>query len=604
MCGYAGLVGPAQAADFSAAMKALRNRGPDSFGEYSDSNVRLVHSRLSVQDLSDAGSQPMVSNCKRYVLVYNGEIYNFKELAEKFRLTSRLKGKSDSEVLLLLCTLLGPEMVLPQLSGMFSFCFIDLVNKSGVLARDRFGQKPLYYSVKGNRLGFGSTLDAVVCIMDDCSASNNIFNNAALNEYLSFGFVPGPNTAREGIFQLERQQYLTFSYGRELIEWVKQPYVIKEPFFRIDSEDRADVGEMLSESVRRCLVSDAPVGLFLSGGIDSSLVASYASQNLDLASFCVGFKDAEYDESKYACSVAERLGLEHHTHYVSDDELEEFAYSLPIIFGEPFADPAILPLLALSRFASKRVKVALTGDGGDELFYGYNRYAYIHALSKWMWLAGLGNALLNSHSMSSFASRLVSVVGWKAGGEKVEKLASILSQGESLDYRSFFSVLTPSTGDPVAFSDLEQLRSLDIDLFQASGTLVKSDRCSMYSGLELRSPFLEGPVADFGLLSTGPDTEIKRFTGKQTLRRLAFERIGRDLLERPKAGFTPPLMAWLSGPLRAWCFDGIEAFNSSELPTSASINIKALDKIQGHNDALKAWRIAVLGHYIDHVKYG
>jgi len=360
------------------------------------------------------------------------------------------------------------------------------------------------------------------------------------------------------------------------------------------------LSDAISIAVDRCLLSDVNVGVFLSGGIDSSLVAYFASEKAKLNSYCVGFKNKGYDESVHASRVADKIGIDHQTYFLSDDEIESIVLANGEIFGEPFSDPSFIPLVALSRFASKQITVALTGDGGDELFYGYNRHVHGQLASK---LNGhlAAKLMLNvAKRFPSFVAKVGSAFGYNAVLDKLSKLDTIVSSDRDQLYWSFLKgdaeLASPNLRVNNEGSLVEYIRAMDIEYYQQSGTLVKSDRCSMYSSIELRAPLLEESVHQYVKSHSTPQSEISRQGGKTSLRNLAYSCIGKDLLDRPKAGFTPPLVDWMNGPLNEWANKGLCRLGQAKLFPSAPLSV---DKNQTpYSYYLQVWRYAILGHWL------
>jgi asparagine synthase (glutamine-hydrolysing) len=603
MCGIAGVFSRSSLDEhkinnkLDLALEALENRGPDSYGKYISENFAFAHARLSIQDTTQLGSQPMVSECGRYVIVFNGEIYNFKQLREMLLNThsASFKTDCDTEVLLKLLIHLELPEVLNLLEGMYAFCFYDLFSKKAILARDKFGQKPLYYSHNDENFCFSSTIEGLKKVSSNDESF--ILNTTSINDYIAAGFILQPNSVYTNVRQLNRNSILEFNFSDFSMIETK----LVKSSVNIKSKNNS-LAYAIERSVNSCLVSDVEVGSFLSGGIDSSLISYYASKQSTLKTFCVGFKNKNYDESIFAEKIAEKIGSDHHSYYVSDDEILDIVNSGHSIFGEPFSDPSFIPLVALSKFARSKVKVALTGDGGDELFYGYNRHVHcnkIQNISNNFFLKGI---IATAVKFPGLIEGVGGKFGFKALSEKLSKLNMLVSSNEEDLYWSFLkpdkNIKNPDISMPLNKSLIEAVREMDIEYYQLSNTLVKSDRSSMYSGIELRAPFLENDVVQFVNDHVSYNNEIIKGHGKHSLRHLAYDLMGRELLDRPKSGFTPPLMDWLKGPLNQWAIDGLLAASKSGLcPVGLPKKIDPMES--DYLYYLNIWRYSVLGHWIE-----
>ena len=599
MCGIGGIIGSSPISQreidgTEAMLEHLETRGPDGNGIFAENKVCLVHTRLSIQDVSDRASQPMVSKCGRYAIVFNGEIYNFQSLKDEY-LGDDISWNttSDTEVLLQLLIDYEPDKVIDRIEGMYSFCFVDLIGHVAVLGRDYFGQKPLYYWRADDRLLFCSSFNGIKHATSEISKQE--ISKHSVEMFLGTGFIHQPSTICDDIYQLERGATLTVEFGRgisaRLSHGLKKAHSMHLP----DTLQGA-----ISDSVEKCLVSDVPVGCFLSGGIDSSIITAIASRFGPVNSYCVGFKNKSFDESIHAEKIAQKLRSNHETYYLTDDEIVDIASKIPEIFGEPFADPSAIPLVALARFAKKDIKVALTGDGGDELFYGYNRHVLMRRVSfirKSKALSSLIKKVNGHRHPIELMGRFLKI---NAFPEKLEKLSSFIDKDSNHSYWDYFSTGFYSFQDtnqiPERNLNADVLRELDIDCYQWSNTLVKSDRSSMYSGVELRAPLLEKVVGEYVKDNISSHTEIYGFKGKKSLRELAYSLVGKDLLDRQKAGFTPPLVEWLEGPLSSWASQGLHSFYQSEFGR----NLERLDSSSGNTYlyTLQRWRYAIMGHWL------
>lgn len=598
MCGIGGLLGSdafskLEFNQIEGMLDFLKTRGPDGNGIFSKSKVSLLHTRLSIQDVSDKASQPMVSVCGRYALVFNGEIYNFKELKEQYSNDFLWKTTSDTEVLLQLLIDNNINTVIKKIEGMYAFCFVDLKDEVAILARDKFGQKPLYFWNSNERFIFASNLNALKSVVK--CYSKLAISEMSVMMFLGTGFVHQPNTVCEKMFQIDKGSVLKVRFGCEISTSVHKAG--NKCIKKIASDTIEDV---INKSVKKCLISDVPYGCFLSGGVDSSIITAVARKSGPLRTYCVGFKNKNYDESVFAERIANRLNTDHETYYLSDDEVLDIVKRIPEIFGEPFADPSLIPLVALSNYVKKDIKVALTGDGGDELFYGYNRHIFARRVSYIRRSKLLTNLIKQSNKYHHSLERIGQIFRINALPDKIDKLSSLTANGSDHTYWNYFATGFFNYQESIQNFDgvltAEKIRDLDIDYYQLSNTLVKSDRSSMCSGIELRAPLLENEVSSFAESNISPKTEISGSQGKMSMRLLGYQLVGEDLLNRPKAGFTPPLAEWLEGPLASWAEEGLLFFKGSNFGKNTP-NFKNIHK-SNYLFQLQLWRCAIMGHWL------
>ncbi|GBD41606.1 Asparagine synthetase [glutamine-hydrolyzing] 1 [bacterium HR39] len=588
MCGFAGFFLFDDPPGREAALRLVRtmartlaHRGPDEEGVFAeeDGHFALGFRRLAVIDPSPAGSQPMVSACGRFVLAFNGEIYDHAELRAELAAAGHVfRGHSDTEALLETLARHGPEEGLARASGMFALALWDRRERRLVLARDRFGKKPLYSARLGDALVFASELRALL--------RHPLLRPArdpeALALYLRFGYVPGPRTILDGVRRLEPGHLLvaeadgSFRLHRwfDLVAEVRRARA--EPLDPRSGEATEALHALLLDATRRRLVADVPVGLFLSGGIDSSLVAACAAgAGAELPAFTIAFAHAAHDESAHAARVAKALGLCHHVRPCGERELLELVADLPEVFDEPFADASALPTLLLCRFARGRVVVALSGDGGDELFGGYTRYAdtlRLHRRLRYLprrvrRLAAGTLSLLDTDLLRALGERLPALARLKPD-ERARKLREVLGASPEWLMRAIVSHhhdpralyrLGREPEDPRWAGELggivpdlpAWLQLLDQLQWLPDDILVKVDRTSMSCGLEVRSPLLDERIV---LLSWRLAPDAGGTPGaKEPLRRVLFRLLPAELFARPKQGFSPPVHTWLRGPLRDLC---------------------------------------------------
>jgi asparagine synthase (glutamine-hydrolysing) len=617
MCGITGFIDPALLGDEAGARQLARrmaltmaHRGPDGSGEYADpaAGVGLGHRRLAVIDLSSGGAQPMASRDGRHVLTYNGEIYNYLELRRELEASGGpflpWRGDSDTEVLLAAFGVYGVAKTLARLTGMFALALWDRDEGMLTLARDRMGEKPLYYGRvgqagrAGRALVFGSELKALRAHPGFGSG----LNMDALALYLRYQYVPEPRTIYKDVYKLPPGHLLTLRADRPadplpepVPYWTLRETVNRaqaDPFSGSEAEAADQLEAMLRGVVRNQMLSDVPLGALLSGGVDSSLITALmqAESSRPVKSFTIGFADANYDESADAARVAAHLGTEHTSLTVSPSDVLALVSELPAVYDEPFSDASQLPTYMVSRLTRDHVTVCLTGDGGDELFAGYNRHVSAPAI--WARLRHLPPALGNA---AAAAVRLVPPGGWDAlfrgagtllpglarirtPGLKAHKLADALTARtrESL-YKRLVStwpdppVLVPGapTPEPSTMVDSPDqwppladytrwMQYLDTMTYLPGDILHKVDRATMAVSLESRAPYLDHRVAEFAW-RLPLSMLVQGGRGKAILRRVLDRHVPRPLVDRPKAGFDVPLDAWLRGPLKEWASDLLSA---------------------------------------------
>ena len=590
MCGIVGFWGGIQCELDIAERMALniQHRGPDDAGVWIDKSAGLVlaHRRLSIIDLSPAGHQPMCSPCGRYVLVYNGEIYNHLDLRADLESEGGAfdwHGHSDTETLLAALCHWGVQGTLLRLNGMFAFALWDTVERTLFLARDRMGEKPLYYGHSGNTFLFGSELKALTVHPDWCGE----INREALVLYLRHNYIPAPWSIYKGIFKLLPAHFIAIREGGSTLSkpqcyWDLGQVAsqgVANAFSGNPEELGNELDALLRDAVKRRMAADVPLGAFLSGGYDSTTVVALmqAQSERPIRTFTIGFHEEEYNEAKYAKAVAKHLGTEHTELYVTPEEAMAVIPNLPTIYDEPFSDSSQIPTYLVSQLARRHVKVILSGDGGDELFCGYNRYVLgyrvwsklrllsspIRKLLAWILSHAPGHAL---DSMQRFLPQRFRVSNL---ADRLPKLAEVLAHrdGESF-YRDLVShwkqpdcvvlgATEPETflDRPYMLPDLPGLRErmmyLDMMTYLPDDILTKLDRASMAVSLEARLPLLDHRVVEF---AWHIPTQYKYRNGqsKWLLRQVLYRYVSQELMERPKMGFGVPIEQWLRGPLREW----------------------------------------------------
>ena len=569
----------------------LFSRGPDDSGVWLDevANLALAHRRLSILDLSPAGHQPMSSASGRFVIVFNGEIYNHTILRKELDATGCMnswRGHSDTETLLAAIELWGLHAALQKCTGMFAIALWDRKNRTLTLGRDRLGEKPLYFGRQKDVLLFGSELKAL--------KAHPVFEGEvdrdALALYMRHSYVPAPYSIYKGIRKLEPGCLVTFSsptdeplpvrywHGRDVIE------VGQSKLFQGSLEEASDRFELLlKNAIAQQMVADVPFGAFLSGGVDSSTIVAlmHEQSSIPVRTFTIGFHEASYNEAKYAKAIARHLGTEHTELYVTAQQALDTIPKLPQVYCEPFADNSQIPTYLISQLASQQVKVALSGDAGDELLGGYKRYE----MARSMWralslvpvpLRRLLAACISSIPSSAYNQFLGSVKNWLPHGlgkinigDKLHKgarvmssrspvelylqLVSLWSQPEALVLGSSepVTVLTDYNQQPNTEHLVEKMMSLDMLTYLPDDILCKVDRAAMANSLETRIPLLDHRVVEF-VWRLPLQYKMHDGVSKWLLRQLLYKYVPKKLIERPKMGFGIPVDIWLRGPLREW----------------------------------------------------
>lgn len=607
MCGFAGFLGglPATLADRAALLadmaNQIRHRGPDHGDTWCDPDqpFGLAHRRLAIVDLSAAGHQPMTAASGRHVIAFNGEIYNHLDIRaelERAGVAPRWRGHSDTETLLAGIDAWGAEATVRRAVGMFAFALWDRRTCTLTLARDRLGEKPLYYgwqaTGRGRAFLFGSELKA----LRPHPAFEGRINRDALCLYMRHNNVSGSHSIYHNVAKLLPAHLLTVSLGAP--EPVLRPYWsgagaaldgVQHPFAGSPDEAVDQLEMLLRDAVGRQMMADVPLGAFLSGGVDSStVVALMQSQSSQpIRTFSIGFHNSDYSEAAHAKAVARHLGTSHTELYVTPEHAMAVIPGLPRIYDEPFADSSQIPTLLVSELARRHVTVSLSGDAGDELFGGYNRYQITAEL--WPRLSRIPAPLRAAaawsltrcppHRINRIAAAFPVASRWANVGEKIHKGAGVMAARSSAElYRGMVShwphpemlvvggaeAATVLDGSAQAFSaltDVERMMALDMLSYLPNDILAKVDRAAMHHSLETRIPFLDHRVVEFAWrlpLAYKLRREARGYTTKWVLRQVLDRYVPRTLIERPKMGFGIPIDAWLRGPLRDWAEDLID----------------------------------------------
>jgi len=594
MCGLTGFINlkndGSKCEDYLRAMNtALTHRGPDDEGYWIDPQrtLGMAHRRLSILDLSRQGRQPMLSAGNRYVIAFNGEVYNFSELRRQ--LTSvQWRGHSDTEVMLAAIEQWGVESAVKKFVGMFAFALWDKKERLLHLVRDRLGVKPLYYGWQGNSFIFGSELKALQAHPE----FKGVIDRNSLTLLLRHNYIPAPYSIYEGVHKLLPGHILSLSLENSKQACAPVPYWsardiveqgIRDPFTGSEEEAIGQFESILADAVKLRMISDVPLGAFLSGGIDSSTVVALmrAHSSQPIKTFSIGFQEDEFNEARHAKKIANHLGTDHTELYVSPRQAREAIPRLPALFDEPFADSSQIPTFLVSELARQKVTVSLSGDGGDELLGGYVRYGR----TNFIW-----NMIKRCPSLlRKFISQvLVSIPpsNWDAlfhrigfllppklrvsnTGHKLHVFSNLLNPESAEDlYKELISCWNDPAGavlgsrePPTLLSErhhwkttpsfIERMMFLDLITYMPDDILTKVDRASMGVSLEVRIPFLDHRVVEFAW-RLPLQMKIKNGEGKWLLKQILYKYVPKQMMERPKMGFGVPLSSWLRGPLKDW----------------------------------------------------
>ena len=616
MCGFTGffhITGDTSLHILKKMTHALVHRGPDSQGywQHPKGHIGLGHQRLAIQDLSPQGAQPFHSQCKRYTLVYNGEIYNAPTLKKELIAHGiTFRGHSDTEYLIEAIACWGLEKTLQKCVGMFAFALFDHRYQTLQLVRDRLGKKPLYYSISASKtILFGSELKAL-WVHPEWQGK---INANALSLYLRHGYIPTPHTIFQNVFKLKPGYILTLDTKGHIIEKAYWSFIefIKEPPEGINNWSKStwedQIEQTIVQSIQERCIADVPIGAFLSGGIDSSLVVALMQKEASekVHTFSIGFGNKSYNEAIYAKKIATFLETDHTELYVSEQDVLNVIPKIPTLFDEPFSDASQIPTYLVAQMARQKVKVILSGDGGDEFFAGYTRYDL--GLRLWKILSKIPHPvrkmgknllqILPTTCMQSILSLATSQkLNAKTIAHKISRLQSFLI---SKDFSMFYGNLI-SQADPDDFTleplqeqtpwcalpqaPLAYMQTYDILQYLPDDILTKVDRTTMAHGLEARAPLIDHRLLKLAwwvprhlLYAPGK--------GKIILKNILNRYLPKTLFDRPKMGFGVPMTEWIDGPLSSWADDTL---NATTLNQSGLLNIKAVLSIyEDHKKGMK-----------------
>ncbi len=617
MCGIAGLL----AAELSAEqadnitrkmISVLHHRGPDDGGIWRSEQVNLVlgHRRLAIQDLSDFGKQPMHSSSERYSVVFNGEIYNFQEIASTLRQCGHLfNGHSDTEVLLSAIEEWGLVKAVKQFVGMFAFVLWDHKNKTINLCRDRLGEKPLYYGWIGKEFYFASELKAIEKVVPKDQLE---IDYDGLSGYLKNGYISAPLSIYRNIFKLMPGTVLSIpvvnnKQSLQYSPWPDSAPISPKTYWSvynsasqglsdlIQSEEDAveQLDDALHHSVRRQMIADVKIGTFLSGGIDSTVVSAIAQNESSekIRTYTIGFSEKEYDESVYAEKIARHLGTDHLTMRVTPEDVLNVVPELASIYDEPFADSSQIPSFLVSKLAREHVTVCLSGDGGDELFAGYNRYIWTQSL--WNKLSLVPYPLkkiigktLAMPAPAFWDSAYQGISGFKSNsyakqkliGLKIQKLAGFMQQRDISQAYEYLMSYWDTLENLIAKKSLNKKYGTELNLLAADNfidqamhmdqmiylpgdNLAKVDRASMAVSLETRLPLLSHDVVDLAW-RIPVSMKVKNNVSKWVLRQVLYKYVPQEMIDRPKMGFSVPVAKWLRSDLKGWAEDLLSSIDT------------------------------------------
>ncbi|MCH4903873.1 asparagine synthase (glutamine-hydrolyzing) [Cylindrospermopsis raciborskii CHAB3438] len=615
----------------------LYHRGPDDWGTWADkrAGIALAHRRLSIVDLSPLGKQPMASSDGRYILVFNGEIYNFSHLRQELiGLGHTFHGHSDTEVVLGSFSQWGIKSAVERLVGMFAFAVWDKQDQVLYLGRDRMGEKPLYYGWMGQTFLFGSELRALKAHPH----WQGRINTEALALLLTYSYIPHPYSIYQGIYKLPPATILKLTHPGDnaqpqpywsllsTVEWGQANLFTGSPREAVDQLDH-----LLRGAIKQQMIADVPIGAFLSGGVDSCTIVALMQSQSDkpVKTFTIGFEESEYNEATHAKEVARHLGTDHTELYVTQQIAQSVIPQLPTLYDEPFSDSSQIPTFLLSQLARQQVTVSLSGDGGDEIFGGYNRYLWANRICESIgWLHPAARKIISllmtqlspqtyDNLFRLFKPLLHNSLQQGLPGDKIHKLARVLDFRDRTDlYQRLcytvgkeFSLLgvsesrkyqIPKESDSLNFT--QWMMATDATTYLPGDILTKVDRAAMGVSLETRIPFLDHRVVEFASRLPS-EWKIRKSTTKWLLRQVLYRYVPPDLIERPKAGFGVPLYRWLRHDLRDWAEDLLSPhrLDQSGFFNTQQVRQKWQEHLSGHrNWEHYLWNVLVFQMWFNH----
>ena len=625
MCGIAGLwlSGQGDASRLhdtvSRMNAALHHRGPDGGDVWCDTEngLALGQRRLAIIDLSDAGKQPMHSANGRYVMVYNGEIYNTEELRQKLASANiAWRGHSDTEVIVECIAHWGVRETVKRLIGMFAIALWDRNANKLTLVRDRLGIKPLYWSRYDGNIGFASEVKGLLA----GNAISREVNHSGLEAYLRFGYVPSGHSIYAHAKMLKPGHILEITghdQASEFAYWSVEDAVLNGQTHAWSGDDQSAIDaleDLLRDAVSRRMVADVPLGAFLSGGIDSSTIVALMQSVSDrpVKTFSVGFEDAAFNEAAFAGEVARHLKTDHTELYVTPKDALDLVPKLSETYDEPFFDSSAIPTYLISALTRKEVTVALSGDGGDETFGGYTRYLWARQLSKAAGSIPFGASMvarmltmLSPEQWDNLVGLVPGNIGTSAIGDKIHKAAPLLAIKDDLDrYHALLSLFDTDKlmgrrdgrkkirvpGEKFCrnrnLDYVSSMQVMDTMMYMVDDVLTKVDRASMANSLEVRVPFIDHRVIEFGWRLPA-HLKLNGSVGKYAVRQILYKYVPRELIDRPKTGFGVPLAQWLRGPLREWMGDHLA---NDALYNDLGLDRRYIDRLhQEHMSGRRNW---------------
>ena len=622
MCGIIGFIDKKKSINTLNDMLNIQSyRGPDDSGVYFDekSGVHFGHNRLSIQDLSSYGHQPFVSDCGNYIIVFNGEVYNFKNIrVDLEELGYKFISNSDTEVILYSYKEWGIKCI-DKFIGMFAFAILDKVEDKLVLVRDRAGVKPLYYYADEKEFMFSSEIKS----FHKHPEFKKEQNLEVLPCFFQFGYIPAPYTIFKNCFKLEAGNYLELSLGNLEFKitkyWDVNDFYLQEKFTKNEDEILEDIEAILDNAIDLRMVSDVPVGVFLSGGYDSSLVASILAkkQGKKINTFTIGFDDEKYNEAKHAKLIAEYLGTNHTEYYMNNSDMLNLVESLPFYYDEPFGDSSALPTMIVSKLARQSVTVALSADGGDEAFCGYSKYFFLNkfqnifssSFKREILKTGLNFFSANSveyintklpknlkqTNIKDKYTKFQRAINSKSLEEMFENASSYVDKNEIARFLkvSKNKELFKKWEKIGSIEFLNQMMAIDYKLFMNDDVLTKVDRATMSVSLEGREPLLDHRIIEY-MARVPLDIKYKNKQGKYLLRQVLYKYLPKEMVDKPKSGFQIPLNEWLRDELRTMVdkYICLEKLDDNIFDINQVLSIK--DKFyKGENLGTQIWLILI-----------
>ncbi len=635
MCGIAGYFSVERKFtldDLRVMTECLVHRGPDAGGYFNDEITGLGHRRLSIIDLSMRANQPMVSNNGRFIIIYNGEVYNFTEIGAKLKTPSvkggefNLKTSSDTEVILEAFVKYGVDFV-DQLNGMFAIVIYDKELRELYLFRDRLGIKPLFYFWDGKDFAFASELKSFKKI----STIPKQVNKKAVKDFLHLGYIPAPATIYENIFKLANGSWMKVSSaGIEMHKYWNLKSKISNNILTSKDQAMVKLSDLLVSSVQYQLKSDVPFGVFLSGGIDSSLVTAQATMlsSVKVNTFSIGFEENSHNESEYAKAIAKYLGTDHHEFIVSYKDAINLIDNIFDSYDEPFADSSAIPTMLVSKLAKQYVTVTLSGEGGDELFFGYGAYKWANRLSNPLWQFARKPLAFTFSQMNSRYKRVSKLLDYKLNQDikhhifsqeqyffSEDELSRLLVNGYATDTAvnemklqpTFLRVHEDSVESRVInvkerkLTSMEMQALYDLQYYLQDDLLTKVDRASMLYSVETRVPYLDHRVVEFAL-NISPNLKYHRGVSKYILKEILYQYVPKYLFDRPKQGFAIPLNKWLNKELKYLVTDFL---NEDIIKKHGIVDFKFVNEMQkafeGGTEFLfnRLWTLIVLHKWFE-----